>query len=300
MLETIARTGLAEPENDAFVIALTAKCIHPLGIRPEAAVRRSPSGLVMSTGGSVVADTTMLARNDKAAKAHSAVKPRGPKYVLPVAVHDVRAGDLAFLTPQDQLKLPGKVYAAGDVSLLTSGFRVAIIGSRGASDEGLRRARKLAMQLAAHGVTIVSGLAKGIDRAAHEGALAVTGGRTIAVIGTPLDKVYPVEHSELQMRIAREHLVVSQLPIGAPVYPSSFVARNRTMALLSHASVIIEAGDTSGTLSQAAETQRSGRTLFFLKSVLDNATLTWPAKFQAAGAIVLQDVQQVLDVLKPR
>jgi DNA processing protein len=203
---------------------------------------------------------------------------------------------LELLRDDDTINLPGKLYAAGDPSLLKGTKRVSIVGSRDASEDGKKRAAKLARQLAEAGVVVVSGLAKGIDFAAHSAALAA-GGRTIAVIGTPLDKAYPHEHGPLQERIARDHLLISQFAEGTRVFPSNFVARNRVMALLSHASVIVEAGDTSGSLSQAAETQRGGRPLFFMQSVLERTDLKWPAKFRTAGAIVLQDVQQILEQL---
>ena len=221
--------------------------------------------------------------------------PRG-RYVAPSSVVELEAQDLELIRADDALKLPGKLYIAGDAALLHNSKRVAIVGSRDASEEGRRRAYKLARQLAQAGIVVVSGLAKGIDQAAHAGAIAA-GGRTIAVIGTPLEKAYPAEHSELQQAIYREHLLVSQFANGTRTFPSSFVARNRTMALLSHASVVVEAGDTSGSLSQAAETQRCGRPLFFMRSVLATPGLEWPAKFQAAGAIALDSVDQILTQL---
>lgn len=220
--------------------------------------------------------------------------PNRGKYALRVDVRAFTPDEVLGPLPADvMLRTPKTLYAAGDLELLRGTKRVSIIGSRSASPEGARRARKLAAQLVQAGVVIVSGLAKGIDHAAHEGALEA-GGRTIAVIGTPLDKCYPAEHAELQERLCREHLVVSQFPTGVRTHPSSFVARNRTMALLSHASVIVEAGDTSGSLSQAAETQRLQHPLFFMASVLERTDLAWPPKFLATGAIVLNDAGQIV------
>ncbi len=129
--------------------------------------------------------------------------------------------------------------------------------------------------------------------------MAAKGGRTIAVIGTPLDKAYPSEHAALQEEIYRDHLLVSQFDSGSRVFPSNFVKRNRTLALLSHATVIIEAGDGSGTLSQAAETVRLGRPLFIAQSVMSNPDLEWPARFIANGALVLERMEQVLDAVRP-
>lgn len=193
---------------------------------------------------------------------------------------------------------PPSLHLAGDAALVgRSVRRVAIVGSRDASEAGLRRAAKLARALAEEGVVVVSGLARGIDTAAHEAAVAA-GGRTIAVLGTPIDRAYPAENARLQELIAREHLLVSQFPSGHKTYKSDFVKRNRTMALICHASVIVEAGDTSGTLAQAAETQRLGRPLFMMKSVLSMPGITWPARFKASGAYVLEDAAQVLEAVR--
>jgi len=133
---------------------------------------------------------------------------------------------------------------------------------------------------------VVSGLAEGIDTAAHTSALEA-GGETIAVIGTPLDKYYPAGNKDLQVRLAQEQLVVSQSPIGTPTTRKSFPIRNRTMALLSDATVIVEAGEKSGTLHQGWEALRLGRTLFLMESVANDPTLSWPREMIKYGALVL-------------
>jgi DNA processing protein len=141
--------------------------------------------------------------------------------------------------------------------------------------------------LVEHGIVVVSGLAAGVDRAAHEAAIA-SGGQTIAVIGTPLDQCYPNENSELQRRIAREQLLVSQFPADHPIAPANFPARNRTMALLTEATVIVEATEKkSGALLQGWETLRLGRLLFVLESAATDPTLTWPKDLIQYGAQVL-------------
>lgn len=221
------------------------------------------------------------------------------RYQPPERSVEIRPDTDLGLAPQDLLKAPGVLYAAGDVSLLRDTMRVAIIGARDSSEAGIRRAQKLASLLAREGVVVVSGLAKGVDQAAHRGSLAVDGGRTIAVIGTPLDVAYPAEHAALQEEVYRRHLLVSQFAAGSRVYPSNFVKRNRTMALLSHATVIVEAGDGSGTLSQAAETVRLQRPLFIMQSVLANPDLAWPARFIGKGARVLERAEQILDAVRP-
>lgn len=219
------------------------------------------------------------------------------KYRAPQDVHERLALEvLGPLSASEQKYTPGTLWFAGDVDLLRAAKRVAIVGSREASSDGTRRAARLAVELVEAGVVIVSGLAAGVDRAAHEAAIKA-GGRTIAVIGTPITKCYPAAHAELQERIYREHLLVSEFAPGQRTHQSDFVKRNRTMALISHASVVVEARDGSGALSQAAETQRLGHPLFFMRSVLENPNLEWPARFEKKGAIVLESTQQVLDAL---
>ena len=185
------------------------------------------------------------------------------------------------------------LWVAGDVDLART-LAVAIVGSRKATPEGRRRARQLARALAKAGVTVVSGLAEGIDTEAHRGAIEA-GGRTIAVIGTPLDRAYPASNAELQVRIYRDHLLVSQWAPGSKVFPSNFPARNRTMAALSDATVIVEASDTSGTLHQAAECTRLGRWLFIARSLAENPEVTWPKRFLGKPRVAILD--RVEDVL---
>lgn len=116
---------------------------------------------------------------------------------------------------------------------------------------------------------VVSGLAEGIDTAAHRAAIDA-GGKTIAVLGTPLDKSYPRSNAELQRTLMEEHAVLSQFPVGYPTQPKNFPMRNATMALIVCASVIVEAGESSGALSQGSETLRLGRMLFIMESVFAN------------------------------
>ena len=128
---------------------------------------------------------------------------------------------LGPLTTIEKVNAPPELYAAGDLRLLRGGVRVSIVGSRKATREGLGRAHRLARDLAGHGVYVVSGLAAGIDTAAHVGAID-GGGRTIAVMGTPLNRTYPKENEALADRIAREHLLVSQFGPGTVTKPFHF------------------------------------------------------------------------------
>jgi DNA processing protein len=189
-----------------------------------------------------------------------------------------------------------RVFTAGNVQLLEMPC-ISVIGARNVSQEGVARTSKISTALSRAGVVVVSGLAKGVDAAAHNSALRA-GGKTIGVIGTPLDTAYPAENSGLQEEIYRNHLLLSQFPVGQRTFQSDFPKRNRLMAAVSDGSVIVEASDTSGTLHQAAECVRLGRWLFIMKSVVDNPKLKWPARFLShPKTVILTDVQDVLSRL---
>jgi DNA processing protein len=179
---------------------------------------------------------------------------------------------------------------------------VAIVGTREPSSEGVRRAQKLARLLSAEGFVIVSGLARGIDTAAHSATLD-SGGATIAVIGTPITTAYPAENGPLQRRIADECLVVSQVPIvrysrqRVPMNRLFFPERNVTMSALTSATIIVEAGETSGTLIQARHALQQGRRLFILESCFHRPDLTWPARFVERGAIRVAEFEDILSHL---
>lgn len=190
------------------------------------------------------------------------------------------------LNAVERKNAPERLYTAGNAELLRRGARVSIVGSRKASTEGLKRTRTLAKALVERSIIVVSGLAEGVDYAAHEAALAA-GGHTVAVIGTPLDQTYPAKHRALQERLMRDELVVSQFPSSYPAQPKNFPMRNRTMALLSDATVIVEAGEKSGTLHQGWEALRLGRLLFLMESVATNESLSWPKEMIRYGAQVL-------------
>lgn len=205
---------------------------------------------------------------------------------------------MGILSDVESKYAPSTLYYAGDLELLRQGPRVSIVGTRNPSEEGRRRARALATSLASRNITVVSGLAAGIDAEAHTAAMQADG-RTIGVLGTPVDKFYPSENLALQEKIAAEHLVVSQFPSGHPITPKNFPQRNRVMALLTDATVIVEAGEKSGTVHQGWEALRLGRLLFLLESVALDRSLTWPAAMIHHGAQILSraNLPTVMDVL---
>jgi DNA processing protein len=195
---------------------------------------------------------------------------------------------LGPLNDVEEKYAPKELFTAGDVSLLQGPPRVAVIGTRRPSGKGLRRADRLARVLIENKSIVVSGLAEGIDTIAHRTAID-KGGRTIAVLGTPLDQVYPKKNCELQQEIMSGHLAISQFAQGWPIQRKNFPQRNRTMALVVDASIIVEAGDGSGTLSQGWEMLRLGRPLFILKSICEDRSLKWPREMLKYGAIPLSD-----------
>lgn len=181
---------------------------------------------------------------------------------------------------------PPKLFLKGNRHLFDNLPRVSVIGTRRPSKEGIANAHKIVSLFAKKGVIIVSGLALGIDTIAHRTTIEY-GGSTIAVIGTPIDKYYPPENRELQNEIIKNHLLVSQFTVGSPIERRNFPMRNRTMALLSHASIIVEANDDSGSIHQGWEALRLGRPLFILKNLAENGNLTWPEKLMEYGAYII-------------
>jgi DNA processing protein len=169
-----------------------------------------------------------------------------------------------------------------------------VVGTRKPTGEGLARTKQLTRKLVEDGFTIISGLAEGVDTIAHTTAIEAKG-QTIAVIGTPLGHVYPKANAALQDRIAREYLLITQVPIEryeAQDYRVNrffFPERNKTMAALSQATIIVEAGETSGTLVQAREALKQKRKLFILNSCFERGDLNWPIRFEREGAIRVRD-----------
>lgn len=234
--------------------------------------------------------------------------PRNDKRYVPPKFQIVHLADLipeSRSIPEKQQQrfgvVPGssrglELWCAGDLSLLQKPC-VAIVGTRQVSSEGAARARKLGKQLAESGVVVVSGLARGVDTEALRSAIDA-GGRTIAVIGTPIDKAYPKENKRLQEQIYRDHLLISQFEPGKTVYPSNFPERNKLMAALTDATVIVEASDTSGTLHQAAECVRLNRWLFIASSIMSAPTLRWPRDFITyPNTRILKSTADILDAL---
>jgi DNA processing protein len=175
---------------------------------------------------------------------------------------------------------------------------IAVVGTRNPSTEGIERARRIVQGLVAKKIVPVSGLARGIDTIVHQTALELKF-PTIAVAGTPISGVYPKENRDLQDYIARNNLLISQVPILSyrkmPLSKTRtfFPERNITMSALTDATVIVEAGETSGTLIQAKAALEQGRPLFILESCFLRADITWPRHFEQMGAIRVGNIDDI-------
>lgn len=225
-------------------------------------------------------------------------------YIAPTQVSSMPLGEMMAFSGRPMLKeqeglfrSPSEsdplIFFSGDISLLKR-RSVSVIGARSVSRDGMLRANRVTRELVQAGIVITSGLAKGVDATAHQAAINA-GGSTMAVIGTSVDKVYPAENAALQQEIYKNHLLISQIHKGQRTFQSDFPKRNRLMAALTDGSVIVEATDTSGTLHQAAECLRLGRWLFIMRSVVENHSLKWPARFiDNPRTVVLTSTDDVL------
>ena len=170
---------------------------------------------------------------------------------------------------------------------------VALVGTRRATHYGLTVTDRLAYQLGKVGFTVVSGLARGIDTAAHKGALKA-GGRTLAVIGSALDCLYPPENKELADRIAEHGAVISEYALGREPDRTTFPYRNRVISGLSMGVVVVEAGSTSGALHTSDQALEQGRTVFAVPGRIDNPSARGPHKLLKGGARLVEDVEDIL------
>jgi DNA processing protein len=172
---------------------------------------------------------------------------------------------------------------------------VAVVGTRNASPEGLEHARQLATELAARGVTVVSGMARGIDTAAHTAALDA-GGRTLAVMGTGIDKVYPKENAALARRIPERGALLSQFWPGTPPRGTNFPLRNVVSSGTAIGTVVVEASGTSGARMQARLALEHGKRLFLVEPLVLQEE--WAQRYaQRPGTTVVKSVGDVLAVL---
>ena len=203
---------------------------------------------------------------------------------------------------------PCLIYATGQVGQLRqlqTHRALAIVGSRNPTPQGAQNARDFARHLAASGLTIVSGLALGIDGAAHEGALdgalhGATPGQaaTVAVVGTGLDRVYPARHQPLARRIAQHGLILSEYPLGTPPLAENFPRRNRIISGLSQGTLVIEAALESGSLITARQALEQGREVFAIPGSIHSPQSKGCHALIRQGAKLVESAQDVLEELR--
>ncbi len=191
--------------------------------------------------------------------------------------------------------MPPALFVRGDPALL-SRPQVAIVGSRAATAAGCEAAFGFAARLAAHGFAITSGLATGVDAAAHRGALAA-GGVTVAVCGTGLDRVYPPGHARLADEIAAAGALVSEFPTGTPPVPHNFPRRNRLMSGLSRGVLVVEAAARSGSLITARLAGEQGREVMAIPGSIHNPLARGCHRLIKDGAALVETVDDVLAAL---
>ncbi|NUQ63832.1 MAG: DNA-protecting protein DprA [Pirellulales bacterium] len=175
---------------------------------------------------------------------------------------------------------------------------VAVVGTRRASPYGVRMAEKFGRELASRGVTVVSGLATGIDTAAHRGALSA-GGRTIAILGNGVDVVYPQQNADLMDQITRQGAVISQFPMGTKPSPGQFPYRNRIISGMSQGTLIVEAPLSSGALITARHAMEQGREVFAVPGRVEDRTARGCHRLIRDGAKLVESADDVLEELGP-
>ena len=174
---------------------------------------------------------------------------------------------------------------------------IAIVGTRKPSHYGRKTGYRLAAELARHGVTVVSGLARGIDTTAHQGAIEA-GGRTLAVLGCGLDIVYPPEIKELYRLIPQHGALISEFPLGTPPEARNFPRRNRLISGLAHGVVIVEAGEQSGTHITANFALEQGREVFAVPGPVDLPGSVGPHRWIQQGAKLVREAADILEEIR--
>ena len=200
--------------------------------------------------------------------------------------------------PQSLLEIadpPNVLYVRGNSALLQK-RGLAMVGSRNATPQGLQTAEIFARALASKGLSIISGLALGIDAAAHRGALAA-GGDTVAVIGTGADRLYPARNRELALQIAEQGAIVSEFPLGTPVLAANFPRRNRIISGLSRGVLVVEAATESGSLITARLAGEQGREVFAIPGSIHSPVARGCHRLIKQGAKLVETANDVLEEL---
>ena len=224
-----------------------------------------------------------------------------------IGLHWLEKEDNSLITladahyPQALLEIPDPppiLYAKGDLSCLKMPA-IAMVGSRNASVQGEKNAEEFAYALSEQGFSIISGMALGIDGAAHRGALKNKNGKTIAVVGTGLDIVYPAKHRELAHKIVEQGLVISEFAIGTPSRPQNFPRRNRIISGLSLGCLVVEANTQSGSLITAKCAAEQGREVFAIPGSIHSPMSKGCHELIKQGAKLVDCIKDITDELAP-
>ncbi|MFB3924825.1 MAG: DNA-processing protein DprA [Syntrophales bacterium] len=202
--------------------------------------------------------------------------------------------------PERLLKIhdcPALLYVRG--VLVQDEACIAVVGSRQASTYGKYSTHKLCRELAANGLTVVSGMARGIDSAAHRGAIAGQG-RTIAVLGSGMNVIYPPENEDLYNKIPESGAVITEFPFGTPPQARNFPARNRIISGISFGVIVVEATDRSGSLITARCALEQGREVFAVPGNIDSPGSRGTHKLIRQGARLVEGIQDILDEIMPQ
>ncbi len=287
----------AEEEHEA---ALTLAAAHGVGPGAAAELRsRFPSYASVVTA-------ALDGRDDLPDRVAAAIRSSAAARAGRNELRLIRASGARYVVwGGDEYPVPLSVIARPPVGVSVAGLpldrlqpAVAVVGTRVATRRGLTVARDIAFDIAAAGLTVVSGLARGVDTAAHEGALEA-GGTTVAVLGTGLGCVYPAENAALARRIRRSGALVSECPIRQGPRPGAFPARNRIIAGLSAGVVVVEAGSRSGALITAARALEEGREVFAVPGPITEPLSSGPNGLIKAGAKLVESVEDILEELEP-
>ena len=275
-----------------LVAARIAGLLHRSRRRPSEVLALDDAALSMAVGGTSTQEALSFIERFDAGRARHDLVRAGVEAVC--RHHDAYPGLLTELGDA-----PAVLFCRGRVELLGQVDRepaVTIVGTRDASPYGLDVAHELARGLATAGIATISGMALGIDAAAHRGALS-GGGATIAVLACGPDVAYPRRHRDLHAQICSTGLVVSELPPGQRAYRWSFPARNRIMAALARLTIVVEAGESSGTLITTDFAQDLGRTVAAVPGRVTSRVAQGSNRLLREGAPVIRDAGDVLDEL---
>lgn len=290
--------------REAYIVLNMMQGVGPVSVRALAASLGSPEA-ILSAG----RDELLAVRGVGGEIVNRIVDQRGR---LDAAVEERRAAEAGarLITPADAgypkrltqiYDPPLALYVQG--TLLPQDDRsVAIVGSRRTTHYGQETAERLAAQLARSGVTVLSGLARGIDTAAHKGALKA-GGRTVGVLGGGLDCMFPPENAELAARMAGQGAVVTEYPFGRQPDKTTFPVRNRIVSGMSLGVVVVEADCTSGAMITARQAAEQGRTVFAVPGRIDSNGSRGPHQLLRDGARLVEsadDILQEFEMLIPR